>query len=163
MIPRNLKTKTRFQNNYCECIWRTSLFQWSPKNFMVWNMLYYWKLHIFYSGGNFTELDVATSWGQLFSLLKFYVCVCMLWLFETTWTVVYQAPLSMGFSRQEYWSGLPFPSPGDLPDPGIEPMSLTCPALAGGFFTTEPPGRPLWRWKNNESKTSFLKYEICSF
>ena len=46
----------------------------------------------------------------------------------------------MGFSRQEYWSGLPFPSPGDLPDPGIEPMS---PALAGGFFTTEPLGKPI--------------------
>ena len=45
------------------------------------------------------------------------------WLFETPWTVVYQAPRSMGFSRQEYWSGLPFPSPGDLPDPGIEPKS----------------------------------------
>ena len=48
-----------------------------------------------------------------------------------------QAPLSIGFSRQEYWSGLPFPSPGDLPDPGFEPMS---PALLGGFFTTVPPG-----------------------
>ena len=47
--------------------------------------------------------------------------------------------MSMGFPRQEYWSGLPFPSPGDLPDPGIKPMS---PALAGGFFTTEPPGKP---------------------
>ena len=44
-------------------------------------------------------------------------------LFETAWTVAYKAPLSMGFSRQEYWSGLPFPSPGDLPDPGIEPVS----------------------------------------
>ena len=57
----------------------------------------------------------------------------------TPWTVVCQAPLSMGFPRQEYWSGLPFPSPGDLPDPGIKPAS---PALAGGFFTTEPPGKP---------------------
>ena len=46
-------------------------------------------------------------------------------LCATLWTVAYQAPLSMGFSRQEYWSGLPFPSPGDLPDPGIEPVSLT--------------------------------------
>ena len=54
-------------------------------------------------------------------------------LFVTPWTVVHQAPWSMGFPRQEYWSGLPFPSPGDLPDPGIEPMS---PALAGRFFTT---------------------------
>ena len=52
------------------------------------------------------------------------------------WTVAPQASLSMGFSRQEYWKGLPFPSPGDLPNPGIEPLS---PALTGGFFITEPP------------------------
>ena len=68
--------------------------------------------------------------------------VCMLshvQLFATPWTVADQAPLSMGFPRQEYWSGLPFPSPGDLPDPGIEPTS---PALGGGFFTTEPLGKP---------------------
>ena len=54
----------------------------------------------------------------------------------TPWTVTHQAPLSIGFSRQEYWSGLPFSSPGDLPDPEIEPTS---PAWAGRFFTTEPP------------------------
>ena len=58
----------------------------------------------------------------------------------TSWTVALQAPLSMGFFRQEYWSGLPCPPPGDLPDPGIVP---TCPALAGGFFTTAPCGKPL--------------------
>ena len=58
----------------------------------------------------------------------------------TPWTVACQAPLSMGFSRQEYWSGLPCPPPGDLPDPGIEPVT---PALAGGFFTNEPPGKLL--------------------
>ena len=52
------------------------------------------------------------------------------------WTVAHQAPLSMGFSRQKYWSGLPFPSPGDLPDPGTELASLMSPALAGRFFTT---------------------------
>ena len=56
--------------------------------------------------------------------------------FVTPWTVAPQAPLSMGFSRQEYWSGLPFPSPGDLPDPGIKPTYLTSPALANGFFST---------------------------
>ena len=56
--------------------------------------------------------------------------------FVTLWTVARQAPLSMGFSRQEYWSGLPFPTPGDLPDPGIKPASLRSPALAGRFFTT---------------------------
>ena len=57
-------------------------------------------------------------------------------LFVTLWTIAGQAPLSMEFSRQEYWSGLPFPSPGDLSDPGIEPVSFTSPALAGSFFTT---------------------------
>ena len=56
-------------------------------------------------------------------------------LFATPWTVAHQAPLSMGFSRQEYWSGLPCPPPGDLPYPGIEPMSPASPALVGRFFT----------------------------
>ena len=64
------------------------------------------------------------------------------WLFVTLWIVAHQAPLSMGLSRQEYWSGLPFPPPGDLPDPGIKPRSPKSPTLAGGFFTTEPPGKP---------------------
>ena len=59
--------------------------------------------------------------------------------FVAPWTVACQAPVSMGFPRQQYRSGLPFPSPGDLPNPGIELMS---PVLAGGFFTTEPPGKP---------------------
>ena len=63
-------------------------------------------------------------------------------LFATLLTVVHQAPLSMGFFRQEYWSGLPFLSPRDLPDPGIKPTSLASPALADRFFTTEPPGKP---------------------
>ena len=63
-------------------------------------------------------------------------------LFETLWTIARQAPLSMEFSRQEYWNGLPFPPPGDLPDPGIEPTSRASSALAGEFFSTELPGRP---------------------
>jgi len=61
--------------------------------------------------------------------------------FVTSWIVAFQAPLSMGLPRQEYWSGLPFPPSGDLPDPGMEPAS---PALASGFFTTEPPGKPCY-------------------
>ena len=65
----------------------------------------------------------------------------LVWFFATPWTIVCQAPLSMGFSRQEYWSGLPFPSPGDLQDLGTEPRSLESSALAGGFFTMEPPGK----------------------
>ena len=64
-------------------------------------------------------------------------------LFATPWTVARQAPLSMEFSRQEYWNGLPFPTPGDLPDPGMESASLVSPALAGGFFTAVPTGKPL--------------------
>ena len=69
-------------------------------------------------------------------------------LFKTPWTISYQAPLSMEFSRQEYWSGLPFPSPGDLPDSGIEPRS---PALQADALPSEPPGKRkpmesvLWR------------------
>ena len=77
----------------------------------------------------------------------------------TPWTVAYQAPPSVGFSRQEYWSGLPFPSPGDLPDPGIEPRS---PTLDADALTSESPGKPncavvwaffgiafLWDWNEN--------------
>ena len=61
-------------------------------------------------------------------------------LFVTQWAVAHWASLSMGFSSLEYWSGLPFPCPRDLPDPGIDPTS---PELTRGFFTTEPPGKPL--------------------
>ena len=71
------------------------------------------------------------------------MCVCVFScsvtiVFATPWTVACQAPLSMGFPRQEYWSGLLCPTPGDLPNPGIEPES---PALTRGFFTDEPPGK----------------------
>ena len=61
---------------------------------------------------------------------------------ETPWTVAHQALLSMEFSRQKYWNGLPFLPPGDVPDPGIEPASLVFPAMASRFFTTTPPGKP---------------------
>ena len=70
-----------------------------------------------------------------------HVCVLShIWLSVVPWTVARQAPPSMGFPREEYWGGLPFPSPGDLPDPGIEPTSPGSPALVGGFSTTAPPG-----------------------
>ena len=67
-------------------------------------------------------------------------------LFATPWTVAYQAPPSMEFSRQEYWNGLPLPSPGDLPDPGIEPGS---PALQADALPSELPGKSLVYWKLN--------------
>ena len=76
------------------------------------------------------------------------VCVCMcalnrVPLLVAPWTVAHQAPLSMEFSRQEYRSGLPFPPPGDLPHPGIKPVSLGSPALASRFFTTASLGKDL--------------------
>ena len=82
------------------------------------------------------------NWEELFDLtwqeIKWkWKCLSLshVRLFVSPWTVAHQASLSTGFSRQEYWSGLPFPSPGDLPDPGIKPVSA---ALVGGFFTTAP-------------------------
>ena len=63
-------------------------------------------------------------------------------LFATPWTLAHQVPLSLGFLRQEYWSGLPFPPPGALLDPGIKPISPVSPALAGGFLPLAPPGKP---------------------
>ena len=76
------------------------------------------------------------------------VCVCMhvlshVQLFATPWTVAHQVLLPMEFSKQEYWSGLPFPTPGDLPNARIKPVSPVFPALAGGFFTTESTGKPM--------------------
>ena len=73
-----------------------------------------------------------------------YTCACVLscfslvWLFVTLWTVAYQVPLFMGFSKQVYWSGLPCPSPGNLPDLGIKLISFAILALVGGFLTTAP-------------------------
>ena len=74
-----------------------------------------------------------------------YVCMfsCCIWLFATPWTVARWAPLTMGFFRQEYWSGLSFPFPGDLPYPGINPKP---PVLAGKFFITELPGKPRYMY-----------------
>ena len=82
----------------------------------------------------------------LHNLTLLFACVCAqslshARLFATLRTVARQAPLSMGFPRQQYWTGLPFPPLGDLPNPGIEPASSASPALAGGFYTTEPPGK----------------------
>ena len=77
-------------------------------------------------------------------------------LFATLWTVAHQAPLSTGFSRQEYWSGLPFPSPGDLPDPGIEPTSFMPLTLAGGFFTTSTT------WKARPSQSRPFNFKVIN-
>ena len=77
----------------------------------------------------------------------------------TSWTAARQAPLSMGFSRQEYCSGLPFPPPGDLLKSGIKPASPTSPALAGGPFTAEPPGKP--QTENSGTQISEVHSKGC--
>ena len=99
------------------CIGRWSLNHWTTGQVLGHTFLY--MLH-----------TLCTPW--------FCVLLTRVQLFATPGSVARQAPLSMEFPRQEYWSWLPFPSPGDLPDPGMEPRS---PALAGGFFTTEPSGK----------------------
>ena len=81
-----------------------------------------------------TALVRQTSAGVMLILLLYECMFSPVWLFTTPWTGACQTPLSIGFSRQEYSSGLAFPSPGDLPDPGIESVSLASPALAGGFL-----------------------------
>ena len=81
----------------------------------------------------------CTDVGDVCVRVCLYTCARHVGLFPIPRTVACQAPLFMGFFRQEYWSGLIFPSPEDLPDPGIEPESLTSLALAGRFFITEPP------------------------
>ena len=98
----------------------------------------------------------------------------------TPGTVTHQAPLSTGFLRQEYWNGLLFPPPGDLPSSGIEPTSLASPAMTGGFFTTAPPGKhgsfvyftktssvpcvvPGELWVPNKCLLLLMKYELLFF
>ena len=110
-----------------------------------------------------SKLRSPRVWSLLFCLLiipislRVCVCVCLcarvhvhthmhllnqIQLFATPSTVGHKAPLSVEFPRQEYWSGLPLPPSGDLPGPGVKPMSLVSPVLAGGFLTTVPPGKP---------------------
>ena len=88
-----------------------------------------------------SKTDVVSALSYRLSRLyaSMLSCFSRVQLCETLWTVACQAPLSVGFYRQEYWSGLPFPPPGDLPNPGVEPMSLMSPALAGRFLTTLAP------------------------
>ena len=101
-------------------------------------------------------------------------CFSHVQLLKTPWIVACQAPLSMGLSRQEQWSGLPCPPPGDLSDPGTEPASLMSPALAGGFFTTNAPWEALmielclllsfytiWVWGGGWFLTICIRLFIC--
>ena len=100
-------------------------FQGKPFNITV--------IQVYAPTSNAEEADVERFYEDLLLLLSRFSHVRV---FVTLWTVTCQVPLSMGFSRQEYWNGLPCPPPGNLPDPGIKLPSLMSPALAGGFFTT---------------------------
>ena len=101
----------------------------------------------------------------IFTIMSTYVRVCVhtfshVQLFVTPWTRARQAPLVQEFSRQEQWNRLPYPPPGDLPNPGIKPVSSVSPALAGRFFTTEPPGKPhvyLYSYVKNDPKRCDMK------
>ena len=103
---------------------------------------------------------VCVNFSNMCGVHKSLCCCCLLakscltlW---TPWTIACQAPLSMGFPRQEYWSRLPYPSPGDLPNPGIKPMH---PALACGFFMTKPPGKSHKSFTNLQSSAGKAKQD----
>ena len=105
----------------------------------VWLMWLMYTVKIHVTGIQYSESQFLKV---ILYLLRWWWWLSCVWFFVIPWTVAHQTPLSMEFSRQEYWSGLPFPSPGELLDPGIEPVSPVSPALAGGFFITVPPGKP---------------------
>ena len=114
------------------------------------------------SGGNFHgEYPAKVSFLELLLTLKAYPnmsesishSLSHVQLFAAPWTVPCQAPLSMEFSSQEYWSGLPFPSSGDLPDREIKPASLTSPALAAGSLPLAPPGKPISQYAAAAAKS----------
>ena len=122
---------------------QTSFDVWVDKQYYsAKNGMSYWYKRV-------RSIPKALYWMKEASLgYMLYLCISChpmkllsrVWLFATPWTVAYQAPPSMGFSRQEYWSGLPFPSPGDLPNPGIKPGS---PALQADALNSEPLGKAL--------------------
>ena len=110
------------------------------------------------------------SWHSVDLYFVLCVRVCMLscfshvQLFVTLWIVAHQAPLFMGFCRQEYWSGLTFLPPGSLPDPGIKPVSLASTALADEFFTTKPPRKPpmLFHLSINLAQANTYSFNYCT-
>ena len=120
--------------------------------------------------GNFTyRKNVFVSYTFLLVTVRFLsislVHFSPVQLFATLWTIAYQAPLSKGFSWQEYWSGFPCPPPGDLPNPGIKPESLISLALPGGFFTTTATWETLLISldQKGKKKTQLFKISSCVF
>ena len=127
------------------------------------NLVYIGSSRLFLIGLNVKYFQPCGSFGLLFSKWAWLACFLVkslshVWLFVTPWTVAYQAPPSMGFSRQECWSGLPFPSPGDLPEPGIEPGS---PALQADALPSEPPGIHQGAWLLLLLLSCFSRVRLC--
>ena len=135
-------------------------FESSPSHFITSHVLssYLFVVVLMYT----VQVWCLVSSLALFSLPTEceFKCVCQslsrVWLFATPWTAVRRAPLSMRFSRQEYWSGLPCPPPGDLPDPGIEPRS---PALQADSLPAEPPGKRV----QVRGFISVISVELCRY
>ena len=140
--------------------WKSTEY-WSRKCKIKYNKI---LLHSVKSDNDSKRLSVPSIW-----IFTYYLVVCLLFsfyvmsdFFVTPCNVAHKAPLSLGFARQEYWSGLLFPSPGDLPNPEMEPIS---PALAGRLFTAEHKGSPRWvqapYWCRYFIKLLVLVWESC--
>ena len=123
--------------------------------------VYIWFVHSWVWNEFLKHTNICRPWGTYTVARPFtHITLCKVkWkllshvrLFATPWTVAHQAPLSMGFSRQKYWSGVPFPSPGILPDPGITPGS---PALQVDSSPSEPPGKPITLYNCNINYCNF--------
>ena len=141
-------------------------FEHNPLHSMLWYTLVYLKIIDPYPpkklSGNLSISSRRMYWGHIedlcwVCLLSHFSCVQ---LFVILQTVAVQAPLSMGFSRQEYWSGLPCPPPGDLPNPGIEPASLTALVLADRFFTTSATWKGQYFHKRGKWEISKQLYSL---
>ena len=140
---------------------------------IIMQVLFTCDLPYFFSMYHFISPQFIYEYFLNFLCIYPYMCVwaqllSRAWLFVTPWTVAHQAPLSMGFSQQGYWSGLPFSHPGGLPNPGTKPTSPVSPALAGRFFTTEPPGKHTFITNLSENFTetmnlSFLYIQTHSY
>ena len=134
---------------FLQCYQNIEIFCNSPRKFKshrhyLWNNLYW-----------------GYGWSEtLYILCTMLSCFSCVWLFATSWTTARQASLSVGFSRQEYWSELPFPPPGDLPGPGIKHASLPFRALADGFFTTMATWEALVQSNEGLIMLTFKKWVI---
>ena len=121
-----------------------------------------WNPHLlFYLHWQVSSLPLAPPGKPMLCLLLLLLLshFSHVQLFVTLWTTAPQAPLSIGFFRQEYWSGLLFPTPGDLPNPGMELASLTSPALAGEFFTTSAT----WEAQKTGINANKYDFKFCNF